>query len=249
MIQRCAGLRAVVTGAGSGIGLATAQRLIAEGATVAALDLHPPLDSPGLYGVVADVCDRALMATAAATALERLGGVDILVCNAGVGSVGTVVDHTDEEWHRVWDVNVVGIARTVTVFLDALRASPSPSITCTASVVTNVGLPMRAIYGATKGAVGALVKSMAADFIVDGIRVNGVCPGTADTPWVQRLLAQTDDPAAARAALVARQPMQRLGQPDEIADAIVYLASPAAGFVTGTLLDIDGGMVGIRVTR
>jgi NAD(P)-dependent dehydrogenase (short-subunit alcohol dehydrogenase family) len=189
------------------------------------------------------------MHAAADEVQHRLGGTDLLVCNAGVGSVGTVADHSDEEWHDVWDVNVVGIARTVTAFLPQLRRSTSASIVCTSSVAANIGLVQRAIYSATKGAVSALTMSMAADLITDGIRVNAVCPGTADTPWIGRLLDAAPDPDAARAALVARQPMLRLGRAEEIADAIVYLSGPQAGFVTGTMLNIDGGMVGMRVQR
>lgn len=247
MSGRCDGLRAAVTGGGSGIGLATARRLVAEGATVAALDLRPPAPEPGITGVIADVRSRDSMAAAAATAIAALGGLDILICNAGVGSVGSVLDHTDQEWHDIYDVNVVGIARTVDAFIDPLRASKAAAIVCTASIVSSVGLPNRAIYGATKGAVLALTMSMAADLIGDGVRVNCVCPGTVATPWVERLLDQAPDPEAARAALIARQPIGRLGTAEEVADAIVYLAGPAAGYTTGTALYLDGGISGIRV--
>lgn len=246
--MRCEGLTAVVTGGGSGIGLATVQRLVAEGARVAALDLSPPDATDGVLPVVADVRSRESMEAAAAQVLQAFGGVDIVVCNAGVGSVGSVLDHTDEQWHDIYDVNVVGIARTVGAFIEPLRRSEHGSIVCTASIVSSVGLPNRAIYGATKGAVLALTMSMACDFIPDGIRVNCVCPGTVGTPWVQRLLAQAPDPDAALAALVARQPIGRLGTAEEVADAIVYLAGPAAGYTTGTALYLDGGISGFRRT-
>jgi NAD(P)-dependent dehydrogenase (short-subunit alcohol dehydrogenase family) len=240
---------AVVTGAGSGIGLATTERLVAEGARVAALDLVPPAASDRVLPIVADVRDVASLLAAAAATEAAFGPASILVCNAGVGSVGTVVDHTDDEWHAVYDINVVGIARTVTAYIDQLRRAPHAAIVCTASVVSTVGLPQRAIYAATKGAVLSLTLSMAADLVHDGIRVNCVCPGTVGTPWVQRLLAQAPDPVAAEANLVARQPVGRLGTADEVADAIVYLAGPQAGFVTGTALAIDGGISGFRVVR
>jgi NAD(P)-dependent dehydrogenase (short-subunit alcohol dehydrogenase family) len=245
---RVEGLRAVVTGAASGIGLATTNLLVAEGARVAALDrdASPPCD--GVIPLVADVTDQdSLDAAAAAVAVEFNGGVDIVVANAGIGATGTVVDNDDDEWHRVYDVNVVGIARTIRAFLPLLRQSATPAIVCTSSVVATTGLPLRAVYGASKGAVLALTMAMAADFAPEGIRVNCVCPGTVDTPWVGRLLDQADDPQAARANLVARQPIGRLGKAEEIADAIVYLASPRAGYVSGTALAIDGGITGFRV--
>jgi 2-keto-3-deoxy-L-fuconate dehydrogenase len=245
--MRVEGLTAVVTGAASGIGLATARLLVREGARVAALDRDAAPVETGLLPLVADVTVQRTLDAAAEAVDREFGGVDILIANAGIGAVGSVVDNDDDEWHRVYDVNVVGIARTVRAFLPLLRRSATPAIVCTSSVVATTGLPQRAVYGASKGAVLALTMAMAADFAADGIRVNCVCPGTVDTPWVGRLLDQASDPAAARASLVARQPVGRLGTADEIADAIVYLASPSAGYVSGTALAIDGGITGFRV--
>jgi NAD(P)-dependent dehydrogenase (short-subunit alcohol dehydrogenase family) len=236
-----------VTGAASGLGQAPARLRVDEGARVAALDLSVPPDDLDALAVAADVADQASLDAAAAAARDAFGGVDIVVANAGIGAVGTAVDNDDDEWHRVFDVNVLGIVRTVRAFLPALRQSDAPAIVCTSSVVATTGLPQRACYGASKGAVLALTMAMAADYAPEGIRVNCVCPGTVDTPWVGRLLDQTDDPAAARANLVARQPVGRLGTAEEIADAIVYLASPRAGYVTGTALAIDGGITGFRI--
>jgi len=241
------GMVAAITGGGSGIGLATARAMVAQGARVAALDLRPPEGEDGVTGFVADVTDQASLDKAAVAVLESLGSVDVLVCNAGIGAIGTVEDNDDDEWHRVYDVNVVGIVRTVRAFLPQLRRSDRAAIVTTASVVSHVGLVQRAVYGASKGAVLSLTLSMAADLVGEGIRVNAVCPGTVDTPWVGRLLDQADDPAAARANLVARQPVGRLGTAEEVAAAITYLASPSAGYVTGTALAIDGGIAGIRV--
>ena len=238
------GLAAIVTGGGSGIGLATARLLASRGAKVAVLDLKP---GDEFIGVAADVTDDASVRLAVETAAGRLGGIDILVNNAGVGSIGTVADNPDEEWHRVFDVNVVGIVRVTRAALPYLRASEHAAIVNTCSIAATAGLPQRAVYSATKGAVLSLTLAMAADHVHEGIRVNCVNPGTADTPWVGRLLDQADDPAAERAALNARQPMGRLVSADEVAAGIAYLASPLASSVTGTALAIDGGMSGLRI--
>jgi 2-keto-3-deoxy-L-fuconate dehydrogenase len=237
------GLAAIVTGGGSGIGLATARLLASRGAKVAVLDLKP---GDEFTSVAADVTDDASVRLAVDTAAGRLGGIDILVNNAGIGSIGTVADNPDEEWHRVFDVNVVGIVRVTRAALPYLRASEHAAIVNTCSIAATAGLPRRAVYSATKGAVLSLTLAMAADHVHEGIRVNCVNPGTADTPWVGRLLDQADDPAAERATLNARQPMGRLVTADEVAAGIAYLASPLASSVTGTALAIDGGMSGLR---
>jgi NAD(P)-dependent dehydrogenase (short-subunit alcohol dehydrogenase family) len=239
------GLTAVVTGGGSGIGRATAELLAERGGRVAVLDLDP--SGTELPGYRADVTDDASVRAAVAEAAADLGGIDILVNNAGVGAIGTVADNPDEQWHRVFDVNVVGIVRVSRAALPYLRRSAHAAIVNTCSIAATAGLPQRALYSATKGAVLALTLAMAADHMPDGIRVNCVNPGTADTPWVARLLDQADDPAAERAALTARQPMGRLVTAAEVAAGIAYLASPAASAVTGTSLAIDGGMAGLRL--
>ncbi|MGZ8734015.1 MAG: SDR family NAD(P)-dependent oxidoreductase [Acidimicrobiia bacterium] len=247
MSPRMAGLVAFVTGAGSGIGLATVQRMLAEGARVAAADLRPPDSVDGLLSLVADVTDQASVDVAVARTIEAYGGIDVLVNDAGVGAVGTIEANDDDEWKRVFDVNVLGVVRTSRAVLPHLRRSEHPAVVNLASIVSTTGLPQRACYGASKGAVLSLTMAMAADCAADRIRVNCVCPGTVDTPWVERLLDQTADPDAARSALVARQPIGRLGSAEEIAAAIVYLASPEAGYVTGTALAIDGGTSGFQV--
>jgi 2-keto-3-deoxy-L-fuconate dehydrogenase len=238
------GLTAVVTGGGAGIGLATARLLTAGGARVAVLDLEPGAEFLGLR---ADVSDDESVRTAIDAAAGRLGGIDILVNNAGIGAIGTVADNPDAEWHRVFDVNVVGMVRASRAALPYLRQSAHAAIVNTCSIAATAGLPQRALYAATKGAVLSLTLAMAADHIGEGIRVNCVNPGTADTPWVGRLLAQAADPAAERAALEARQPMGRMVTADEVAASIVYLASPAAAAITGSALAVDGGMAGLRL--
>ena len=238
------GLAAVVTGGGSGIGQAAARLLASRGAKVAVLDLKPGDEFTGL---TADVTDDASVRLAVDAAAGRLGGIDILVNNAGIGAVGTVADNPDDQWHQVFDVNVVGMVRVTRAALPYLRRSEHAAIVNTCSLAAIAGLPQRALYSATKGAVLSLTLAMAADHIHEGIRVNCVLPGTADTPWIGRLLDQADDPAAERAALEARQPMGRLVTADEVAAGIAYLASPLAASVTGTALPVDGGMQGLRI--
>ncbi|MFI9542559.1 SDR family NAD(P)-dependent oxidoreductase [Streptomyces sp. NPDC052016] len=241
------GLKALVTGGASGIGLATARALAARGAAVAVLDIAPEGVPEPLAAFTADVADDASVRAAVEAAAARLGGLDILVNNAGIGAAGTVEDNPDEQWHRVLDVNVVGMVRTTRAALPHLRRSAHASVVNTCSIAATAGLPQRALYSASKGAVLALTLAMAADHVREGIRVNCVNPGTADTPWVSRLLEAADDPEAERAALNARQPMGRLVTADEVAAAIVYLAGPAAAGVTGTALAVDGGMQGLRL--
>ena len=243
-------LVAVVTGGASGIGAATAKLLAERGARVAVLDRDvADVDSTAFAAVPCDVTSTAAVDSAISDVVSRLGGIDILVNNAGIGAVGDVTENGEDEWHRVLDVNVVGIARVTRAAMPHLRESPHAAIVNTCSVVATVGVPQRAVYAASKGAVAALTLAMAADHVADGVRVNAVTPGTADTPWVERLLEQSGDAAAAAEALRARQPMGRLVTADEVAYAIAYLASPMSGSTTGTILSVDGGMSGLRLPR
>ncbi|MFI2735531.1 SDR family NAD(P)-dependent oxidoreductase [Streptomyces sp. NPDC018711] len=247
MTAELAGLTALVTGGASGIGLATATLLAERGADVAVLDLDPSGVPAPLRGFTADVSDDESVRRAVEAAVETFSGIDILVNNAGIGAAGTVEDNSDEQWHRVLDVNVLGIVRTTRAALPHLRASDHAAVVNTCSIAATAGLPQRALYSANKGAVLSLTLAMAADHVREGIRVNCVNPGTVDTPWVGRLLDAAPDPATERAALNARQPTGRLVTAQEVAAAIAYLASPAAASVTGTALAVDGGMAGLRL--
>jgi len=243
-VSGISGLRVLVTGGASGIGAATARRFVEDGARVVVLDRDA---SAEFSSVKADLSDDASVRQAVAEAVETLGGLDVLVNNAGIGATGTVADNDDEEWHRVYDVNVLGIVRTTRAALTHLRASEHAAVVNTCSIAAWTGLPQRALYSATKGAVQALTLAMAADHLADGIRVNCVNPGTADTPWVQRLLDASADPEAERAALQARQPTGRLVSAEEVAHAIVHLADPRSSATTGVAMAVDGGMHSLRL--
>jgi NAD(P)-dependent dehydrogenase (short-subunit alcohol dehydrogenase family) len=244
--QEYDGLVAVVTGGSDGIGLAIGLELAARGARVASLDLAIDDLPDGIVGFRCDVTERASVDAAVAQVVERLGGIDVLVNNAGISAVGTVEDLSDEDWHRVLNVNVVGIARTSAAALPHLRASAHPAIVNMCSIGALNGLPQRVAYNASKGAVLALTYAMATDYVGEGIRVNCVSPGTVHTGFVDRMLAKFPDPVKEKAALDARQATGRMVTPEEVADAVAYLASPRSGSTTGTALDVDGGITHLR---
>jgi 2-keto-3-deoxy-L-fuconate dehydrogenase len=238
-------LVAIVTGGASGIGAATTALLSERGAKVAVLDKTGDL---GASGWMCDVTDDASVVAAVAGVAAAFGRIDIVVNNAGIGAAGDIAANHDEEWQRVLDVNVVGMARVARAALPHLRRSDHASIVNTSSIIAAVGVPNRVLYSASKGAVAAMTLAMAADHVREGIRVNAVLPGTADTPWVARLLEAADDPAATGAALKTRQPLGRLVTAAEVAEAIAYLASPRSASTTGTLLTVDGGMGSLRIS-
>ena len=239
------GLTAIITGGASGIGAATAAQFAQLGANVAVFDNNT--DGVEHFAQQVDITDDASVQSGVQAVAEKFGGIDIVVNNAGIGAQGTVEANDDEEWHRVLDVNVLGIVRVTRAALPHLRESKAASVVNTCSIAATAGLPQRALYSASKGAVYSLTLAMAADHLREGIRVNCVNPGTADTPWVGRLLDSADNPEAERAALSARQPSGRLVSADEVAAAIAYLASPAASAVSGTSIAVDGGMQGLRL--
>jgi NAD(P)-dependent dehydrogenase (short-subunit alcohol dehydrogenase family) len=241
------GLTALVTGGASGIGAAIVRALTDGGADVAVLDLNPDGAQEGTFAVATDVSDDASVQAAVQSVVDHFGRLDIVVNNAGIGAQGTIEANPDEQWHKVFDVNVVGAVRVSRAALPHLRKSPAAAIVNTCSIAATAGLPERALYSATKGAVLSLTRAMAADHLREGIRVNCVNPGTADTPWVQRLLESAPDPVAERAALEARQPHGRLVSADEVAGAVAYLASPRSSSTTGTSIAVDGGMHELRL--
>jgi 2-keto-3-deoxy-L-fuconate dehydrogenase len=218
--------RALVTGAGSGIGAAVARRLAADGLEVVRADAR----DPGEGGVILDVRNEAQVAPA-------MRDLDVLVNVAGIGSTTTAPDTPLEVWDDVFAVNARGTFLCCKHAIPGMAARGGGSIVNVASVGALVGLRNRAAYCASKGAVVALTRALAVDHVGDGVRVNAVCPGTVDSPWVRRLV---DESGETLEALRARQPMGRLGTTEEIADAVAYLVS--AEFATGTILTIDGGL-------
>jgi NAD(P)-dependent dehydrogenase (short-subunit alcohol dehydrogenase family) len=243
------GLTAIVTGSSSGIGLTTALELSNYGAKVFGLDLVSGDTTEAFTWIKCDIGDSNSVSAAFAQIASQTEVIDILVNNAGIGAVGTIESATDEEWHHLLNVNVVGTARVSRQALPFLRLSKSASIVNVCSIAATAGLPARAIYSAAKGAILSLTLAMAADHLQDGIRVNCVNPGTVDTPWVRRLISGVEDPGAAMDSLKSRQPMGRLMTANEIAHAISFLASPLSSSITGTSLAVDGGMAGLRIRR
>jgi NAD(P)-dependent dehydrogenase (short-subunit alcohol dehydrogenase family) len=233
----------LVTGAASGIGSEMARRFRDEGARVYAGDVHPDGVPQGTTALRLDVTDSDSVAAAVTRAADETGRLDVLCNNAGVSSTTDPIACSVEEWDQTFAVNVRGVFLGTKHALPIMLAQASGAIINTASAAGLVGLKDRAAYCASKGAVIAFTRQVAVQYAGTGVRCNCVCPGTVDSPWVGRLLAAADDPAQARANLVARQPMGRLGEPAEIAAAALYLASAEAAFITGTDLVIDGGLV------
>ena len=241
------GLTVVITGAASGIGLTTALRFSDLGARVYGLDLNKDETYPQIRWIACDIGDGNSVQNAINTLKTEIDSLDILVNNAGVGAVGTVEDLDELEWQRVLNINVIGIYRVSKAALPLLRKSPNPCIVNTCSIASSVGLPNRALYSASKGAVMSLTMAMAADGVADSVRVNCVNPGTVETPWVTRLLSQSSNPDSDRIKLETRQPIGRLISADEVASAILYLSNPRHNSTTGTVLYVDGGMNNIRL--
>ena len=221
----------IVTGATGGIGTAIVARFRESGDVVIEVDLS----------LGHDISDADSCAAIAAAALAAHGRIDVLCNNAGIGAVGDILTATADAWTRVFGVNVFGLANMTAAVVPAMRAQGAGAIVNTCSVAADIGLPDRVVYSASKGAVLALTRAVAADELRRGIRVNCVSPTTVEGPWVQRLIDESPDPAAARAALEARQPMGQLATPTDVAAAVHYLAAPEAR-MSGQELRVDAGV-------
>ncbi|MSU47097.1 MAG: SDR family oxidoreductase [Lacunisphaera sp.] len=247
MSRRLAGKTAIVTAAAQGIGRATALAFAAEGAQVLATDINAAkvaeITGPGLKTAALDVLNPSAIEAIAA----ELGAVDIVFNCAGFVHQGTVLKATEAEWDFAFNLNVRSMFLMTRAFLPGMIAKGGGSIVNIGSVASSIkGIPSRFVYGASKAAVIGLTKSVAADFVKQGIRCNCICPGTVQSPSLNDRIAANaaaaGSPEAARAAFVARQPLGRLGTAEEIAALAVYLASDEAVFVTGQSLVIDGGI-------
>lgn len=237
---RLAGKTALITAAGQGIGRATAELFAAEGATVWATDINATaLESlPGCRTRRLDVRDPADIAAASA----EIGGIDVLFNCAGIVTGGNILECTEDEWDLSFDINVKAMFRMIRTFLPGMIERGGGSIINMSSVASSIkGVPNRFIYGASKAAVLGLTRAVAADFVTKGIRVNAICPGTVDTPSLHDRLRATGDYEGAWASFTARQPMGRVGAPQEIAALALYLASDESAFTTGHAHVIDGG--------
>jgi 2-keto-3-deoxy-L-fuconate dehydrogenase len=239
---RLTGKTALVTAAGQGIGKASALAMAREGAQVIATDVNEvalaALAAEGLGTRVLNVRDPADILGAA----KDIGALDILFNCAGFVANGTILDCEEDQWAMSVDLNVTAMYRMCRAFLPAMLEHGGGSIINMASVVSsNIAAPNRFVYGVTKAGVIGLTKAIAADFVTKGIRCNAICPGTIESPSLNDRMRATGDYDSARKAFISRQPMGRIGQPEEVAELVVYLASDAAGFTTGTTHVIDGG--------
>jgi 2-keto-3-deoxy-L-fuconate dehydrogenase len=244
MSGRLAGKACLVTAAGQGIGRASAERFVAEGARVIATDINEAALAT-LDGALVrrlDVTDAA----AIDALFAEVGDVDVVLNCAGYVHAGTILETSDEDWRFSWDLNVTAMFHVCKAAIPGLLRRGGGSIVNVASVASSVkGVPNRFAYGATKAAVIGLTRSIAADFVGQGLRCNAICPGTVATPSLRdRMAALPGDPAAVMRSFVERQPMGRLGAPGEIADLAVYLASDESSFTTGAIHVIDGGWTG-----
>lgn len=250
--MRLQGKVAIITGAGAGIGRASSLLFAREGAKVVCSDLDATTTEETVRLVTeaggeacfvrADAANSEDVENLVRETVEQYGRLDIFYANAGVVPGGTVLEIEEEEWDRCMRINVNSAYQACRHAIPAMKANGGGSIVCTASVAGIIGVKNRAAYSASKAAVVGLVKSVAIDFIADGIRVNAICPGTVDTPSLQARLRATGDYETALSQFIARQPMGRIGKAEEIAALALYFASDESGYVTGTHMMIDGGM-------
>ncbi len=244
MAGRLAGKSAVVTSAAQGIGRATVLAMVAEGATVLATDINASAlealakESTAISTMVVDVTSQASVDAMAA----KTDAPDILFNCSGYVHSGTILEVIDKDWDFAFELNVRAHYRMMRAFTPRWLEKGKVSVINMASLASSVkGVPNRFLYGTSKAAVIGMTKAMAADYLTKGIRVNAICPGTVDTPSLHDRMRATGDYEAAHKAFVARQPMGRLGVPEEIAALVVFLASEESGFITGQAINIDGG--------
>lgn len=242
----------LITGAGAGIGRATAQLFAREGARILLADIDGKTVEAVAEGTRRDGCEAVALEVDVSKgpevqgmverAVETFGRLDVLVNNAGIALAATVVETEEADWDRVMAVNLKSVFLACKYTIPVMRRQGGGAIVNMASNSANVGLRRRAAYVASKGAIAAMTRALALDHVGDGIRVNCVAPGTVDTAFFDGLYAAAEDPAALRRELAARQAMKRLGRPEEIATAVLYLACDESSFATGTMLTVDGGM-------
>jgi NAD(P)-dependent dehydrogenase (short-subunit alcohol dehydrogenase family) len=246
--MRLANKVALVTGAGAGIGAATAELFAREGARVVVADYDESAAramagkiGAGAVAARADVRSSADAKAMVEQAVGAFGRIDILVNNAGRGMLGTVVTTSEEDWDDIIAVNLKGVFLCSKHAIPVMKKTGGGVIVNVASTISVVGIPDRAAYVASKGAVAALTRAMSLDHVADNIRVNSVAPGVIWSNYYDRMMTQVPDPAAFKKGLQDRAPMGRVGQPDEIASAILWLASDESAFATGSMLTVDGG--------
>lgn len=242
------GQTVIVTGAGSGIGRATALKFAALGASIAVIDINDSaasevaqLAGPNAIPIKIDVSDGKEVQSMVDIVVTHFGSIDVLCNNAGIGFAGTVQTIEEDDWDRLMAVNLKSVYLCSKYCISELEKSGRGRIVNTASYTASTGIPGRAAYVASKGGIAALTRAMALDHVGQGIRVNAVAPGTVYTPYFDVITAESSDPVKLVDELKARSPMGRMGQPEEIAEAIVWLASHESSFATGSILTIDGG--------
>ncbi|MCQ4080857.1 SDR family oxidoreductase [Streptomyces sp. RB6PN25] len=250
--MRLGGKTAVVTGGASGIGRAVVEAFVREGARVAVVDRAAEaagqcagqlrVSGGEAFAVAGDVGSQDTWQEVSGRVMERWGRLDVLVNNAGYGIRATVTDTSWEDWQAIVSTNVSSVFLGCRTAIPLMRKAGAGSVVNMASVAGQIGMAERAAYCATKAAVVGLSKAMAVDHASEGIRVNCVAPGTTDTPYFAKISRHLPDEQAYRADLAARQPLGRLGRPEEIAAAVVFLASDESSFATGSVLTVDGGM-------